>query len=102
MSRRFYGTLESPIVHEDYEETVEEWERVGKIHFSLEAARGSDSDSDQQVDDLLQFDCRTRYRSDMKPGMRINVNGRHLNISGPPIDADQKKRWLDFTCEELV
>lgn len=99
---RHQATLEQPVHTEDYEGLEEEWEDVGVIRFSIKTTQGSDSDSDQQIDHVRRYDIRTRWRPDISPNMRLNFNGRLLNFVGLPIDTDQRTKWLDITCEELV
>ncbi len=79
-----------------------DWRQVTKVHFSIRSRQGADTDADAQIDNVLVHDVRTRYREEIKPGMRLNWGGRLLNIVGAPIDADQKKRFYNLTCEELV
>lgn len=87
----------------DFEDdSEEEWKAVCNLRFSLRASEGSDTEADQQIDHVRRFVARTRYRDDLKPGMRIKMLDRLLNISGLPIDVDQRRRWLDFNCEELA
>lgn len=103
LSMRFQGTLEKPLPREDFEDDGEEqWEQVCTLRFSLAASEGSDTTSDDQIDYVQKFDVRTRYRADIQAGMRINMIDRKLNIASLPVDKDQRKRWMEFVCEELV
>jgi SPP1 family predicted phage head-tail adaptor len=41
-----------------------------------------------------------RYRSDVTADMRFVHDGRYLNINGPPVDREGRKRELVCMCQE--
>lgn len=101
-SLRHIATVERPVHNDDFEDDEEEWEDVGKIRFALTAAQGTDPDTDERVDHVKRFTVRTRWRPDIAANMRLDFNGRKLNIVGIPMDVNERRKWLEFDCEELV
>ena len=101
-SMRHEAALEQPVHKEDFEGEEEEWDHVGRIRFSLLTSQGTDTDSDQQVDHGRRYKISTQYREDITPNMRLNFDGRILNIVGQPMDSNLRRQWLDFDCEELI
>lgn len=42
-----------------------------------------------------------RYRTDIMPEMRIRYHGRIFEISGPPLDMEERHEMLEIQAEEV-
>lgn len=55
-----------------------------------------------QVSGEITHRIRIRYRRGIRTSWRIKFGSRYFNISGPPINPNEKNEYLDLMCKEAA
>jgi SPP1 family predicted phage head-tail adaptor len=84
-----------------YGGTVETWQNIATVWAAIEPLRGNERYTAQQVQTELSHKVTIRYRSEVKPQMRLVYKGRIFEIEAA-IDVEERHRWLELLCSEVV
>lgn len=84
-----------------YGAPVETWAALATVWANVEALSGREFFDSQQT--VAQADHRItiRYRSDVKPAMRVIYGTRTFDIQAV-LDKEGRKRALELLCKEVV
>lgn len=77
----------------------EQWVDVATVWASVEPLQGRERFEAQQVQATTSHRVRMRYRSDVKPEMRVLFGSRILHIQAV-VDPQERHRELQLLCEE--
>lgn len=77
------------------------WIDVASVAAQVRPLRGKEQLEHMQMQDSTLFTVTIRYRSDVTPKMRLDWIGTILNIRAV-INPDQRRRFLEITCEAGV
>lgn len=80
---------------------VEDWKDVATVWAAIKPMRGNERYEAQQVQSTLTHKVIMRYRAGIKPQMRILYGNRVFEIEAV-IDVDERHRWLELLCSEVV
>lgn len=95
-------TLQELVKTDDgYGGIVETWQDVATVWAAIEPLRGNERYTAQQVQSELTHKVTIRYRAGIKPQMRILYGNRVFDIEAV-IDVDERHRWLELLCSEVV
>lgn len=95
-------TLQELVKTDDgYGGIVETWQDVATVWAAIEPLRGNERYTAQQVQSELSHKVTIRYRAGIKPQMRILYGNRVFDIEAV-IDVDERHRWLELLCSEVV
>ncbi|MGI9392472.1 MAG: phage head closure protein [Parvibaculales bacterium] len=76
------------------------WERLGEIWAYLYPARSANRVEGGREEDRITHIVTTRFRDDIKPGMRLHQEGRVLEIK-TCYDKDNRQHTLSCKCVEV-
>jgi len=95
-------TLQEIIKTDDgYGGIVETWKDIATVWAAIEPLKGTERYQAQQVQSELTHKVTIRYRAGIKPQMRILYGNRVFDIEAV-IDVDERHRWLELLCSEVV
>lgn len=77
-----------------------QWQAVATVWADIQPAGGSEVFTQGQVRSDVTHNIEIRYRTGLKPSMRVNYGGRLFNIRSI-IDKEERHRRLVLKCEEL-
>ena len=60
------------------------------------------SDTQPERTNKVSYRVTIRYREDIKPDDEIVWRGRRLKLLSPPFDAESRKIFTVFDCEEVI
>ena len=98
ISVRYFETTRNnrgDILNVEEKERCRVWAKV----FPL-TARNNDG-SPERVNKIT-YRVTIRYRNDVKPDDEIVWRGRRLKLLSPPYDAESRKIFTIFECEEVI
>lgn len=70
------------------------------IWANVKPITGRERWANQHMTNTATLAVTLRYRDDIKPEMRIRFGDMRLEITGPPINVDNRNRELVILCEE--
>lgn len=82
-------------------EAEEAWTDIANVWVEEIPLSGREFFAAKQINASLTTKIRMRYRPDIKPEMRILLEGRTLDINNV-MDMDGKKKVLELLCSEVV
>jgi SPP1 family predicted phage head-tail adaptor len=80
---------------------VQEWQDVATVWGAVEPLRGREYFAAQQVQSEVTTRIRIRYRSGVRPDMRVLYDGRLYNINAV-IDPEERHMELQLMCKEVL
>lgn len=86
----------------DYGERETSWTTYHTCWAEIVPQTGREFARAKMVQEEMSHLVRIRYTPDVTAAMRILHDGRHLYLTGPPIDANERHRELLLTCKEQV
>jgi SPP1 family predicted phage head-tail adaptor len=86
--------------HNAYGETIRTWSTVATVYASVEPIRGREFFDAEQVQSEISQRVRMRYRSGIKPTMRLLYGSRLLQIQAV-IDVEERHREIHLMCREM-
>lgn len=81
-------------------EAIRTWSTVATVWASVEPLRGREFFDAEQVQSEISQRVRMRYRSGIKPTMRLLYGSRILQIQAV-IDVDERHREIHLMCREM-
>jgi SPP1 family predicted phage head-tail adaptor len=75
------------------------WEVVGVVSLSLQALKGDEFFQAAASQSRVSHRAWSRYRDDMRAGMRLRIGDRVLEIVAA-LDRDDRRQFLELMCEE--
>lgn len=88
---------------DEYGHPTEDWAPIPgmvDIWANVKPITGRERWANQHMTNTATLAVTIRYRDDIKPEMRIRFGEMRLEITGPPINVDNRNRELVITCEE--
>ena len=86
----------------DWGEPVHDWQDVCSPWADIRQPSGlSAIKADAQVS-IVRTSVRIRFRTDVKPGMRVVHGDRIYDIKAGPLAVDGKRVFIDLICEEVT
>lgn len=80
---------------------VQEWQDVATVWAAVEPLRGREYWAAAQVQSEVTTRIRIRYRSGVRPDMRVLYDGRLYNINAV-IDPEERHMELQLMCKEVL
>lgn len=80
---------------------VQEWQDVATVWAAVEPLRGREYWAAAQVQSEVTTRIRIRYRSGIRPDMRVLYGGRVFNVTAV-IDPEERHVELQLMCREAV
>lgn len=80
---------------------VREWQDVATVWAAVEPLRGREYWAAAQVQSEVTTRIRIRYRSGIRPDMRVLYGGRVFNVTAV-IDPEERHVELQLMCREVV
>lgn len=80
----------------------QEWTEYVTVWGAIETQRGYrifKADATQWQDKKV---VTIRYRNDIHEGMRLKINGVMHELESPPINEDERNRWLTLIVREVL
>lgn len=77
------------------------WEEYTRVMVDEEQLRGNELAIAHQIVGSNAITLRMRFQDGVKPSMRVQVNGRTLEIVAVT-DLDRRRMWQRLTCREIV
>lgn len=95
-------TIESPADTQGatFGEAKLTWSTFASVWAAVEPIGGKELLRADHVAGGLTHRVSLRYIAGVTAKMRINFNGRHLNIAAPPINKDERNIELELLCME--
>lgn len=90
------------MAQDDAGQPTESWRTFAQCYANIKPKVGKDYLESKQLINEITHDITIRYRRHIKPKMRILYEDRIFEIVAPPIDPEEKRRWLYLKCKELV
>lgn len=82
--------------------TKETWADVVTVWAEVKPVTGRERWASDHVANTSTVAIKIRYRTGIKPEMRV-IHGSHTyQIDGPPIDVDGRRRELVLACKEVT
>lgn len=78
-----------------------EWTKYRSVWATVKPYKSSEYSFMGKLKPEVSHRIYVRYRTDITAEMRILYHGRTFEISGPPIDIDEKHELLEIQCEEV-
>lgn len=95
-------TLQELVKTDDgYGGTIETWQDITTIWAAIEPLRGNERYTAQQVQSELSHKVTIRYRTGIKPQMRLLYKDRIFEIEAV-LDVEERHQWLELLCSEVV
>ena len=88
-------------VDDGYGGIEEKWQDMITVWAVVEPLRGNERYTAQQVQAELTHKVTIRYKPGIKPDMRLKYGDRILEIEAV-IDVEERHRWLELLCSEVV
>ena len=86
----------------DWGEPVNDWQDVCSPWADIRQPSGlSAIKADAQVS-IVRTSVRIRFRTDVKPGMRVVHGTQIYDIKAGPLAVDGKRVFIDLICEETT
>ena len=80
---------------------VQEWQDVATVWAAVEPLRGREYWAAAQVQSEVTTRIRIRYRSGVRPDMRVLYGGRVFNVTAV-IDPEERHMELQLMCREVM
>lgn len=80
---------------------VQEWQDVATVWAAVEPLRGREYWAAAQVQSEVTTRIRIRYRSGIRPDMRVLYGGRVFNVTAV-IDPEERHMELQLMCREVM
>lgn len=79
---------------------LEMWERVRQALFSITPLGGGEAPRGVQIEATTTHVLRCRYFTGAKAGLRLRCGERVFHVERV-VDAEERRRWLDWTVREV-
>lgn len=81
---------------------VETWRPIsdGGVWVGVTPLTASERVRAMQTHGEMTHRVTMRYRHDVTGQMRLDYHGRTLTIQGPPVNVDERERWMEFLARE--
>jgi SPP1 family predicted phage head-tail adaptor len=76
------------------------WRTVAEVWAKIEPLQGSELWAARAVRTDLSHTVTIRYRADLAADWRIVHGPQAFNVSGPPVDIDDARRYLACPCSQ--
>ena len=80
---------------------IQEWHDVATVWAAIEPLRGREYWAAAQVQSEVTTRIRIRYRSGIRPDMRVLYGGRVFNVTAV-IDPEERHHELQLMCKEVT
>lgn len=91
---------EAALVDDGYGGQVETWSEFETVWARVEPLSTRERMFAQKLEGNVTHKIKIRYLEGITTAMRISFKGRIFKILGPPINLDERGRWLELQCEE--
>lgn len=104
----FRVTIEQPTegAADSYGETAATWSALKTVYMSVVPQGSREYERSKSLHEEMTHLVRIRYTSGVTAAMRIKwtrgTDTRYLYLTGPPVDPDERRRWLVLSCAEQV
>lgn len=88
-------------VTDDMEQSKGTWAEYKTIWADVRPYKSSEIAFMGKIKPEVTHRIYVRYRTDITADMRILYHGRTFEISGPPIDLDERHELLEIQCQEV-
>jgi SPP1 family predicted phage head-tail adaptor len=85
-----------------YGEVEHSWNDIETVWANVKTLQGRELFQAQQVHSEITSKIIVRYLTGITANMRIRYGSRILQIIGPPINVDEKNRYLELSCKEVI
>lgn len=86
---------------DDSGQPIETWTTFTMAYANIKPLVGKDFLAAKQIVDEVSHDVTIRYRTGIKPKMRILYLDRYFEISAV-IDWEERRKWLFLKCKEVI
>ena len=86
---------------DDFDGKPEEWEMFAKAWCNIKPLRGDELLQAQQIHEKVTHRVTTCWQHEITNEMRIDLNGRKLNITSA-INVHERYRDLEMMCIEVM
>ncbi|MEH7503285.1 phage head closure protein [Neobacillus drentensis] len=94
--------LEQPTTQNSYGEIDNNWTEKAKVWANVRTLTGRALYQAIQVHAEVTVKVIVRYRANINANMRLQYGSRILEIIAPPVDMDEKHRYLELSCKEVI
>lgn len=86
---------------DSYGQPQDTWADTYTVYANIKPLVGKEYFQAQQIQSDLTHDVTTRYRTGIKPKMRIKYGSRYFEIHAV-IDPEEAHQWMYLKCREVV
>lgn len=86
---------------DDMEQDKGGWKDHKTVWATVKPYKSSESSFMSKLKPSVTHRIYIRHRKDITADMRIRYHGRIFEISGPPLDMDERHEILEIQCEEV-
>ncbi|ALC92064.1 hypothetical protein AM500_21395 [Bacillus sp. FJAT-18017] len=81
---------------------ADNWKKVATVWANVKPLRGRELYSALQTHSEATTKVTIRYRKDIDATMKIQYGTKELQLVTPPINIDEKNRFLELVCKEVM
>jgi SPP1 family predicted phage head-tail adaptor len=89
-------------VQNSYGEVENTWNDIQTVWATVKTLQGRELFQANQVHSEITSKITIRYLTGITANMRLRYGNRILQIIGPPINIDEKNRYLELSCKEVI
>ena len=93
--------IEEQVEADDWSDAPDTWKEVDRVWASVVPLRTTDRVEASQVYGSTSHRVTIRARDGIKSSMRLNLDGRLLQIRGMYFE-NELKHWLVLMCDEIL
>lgn len=86
---------------DDMGQTTTNWEDDKTVWATVKPYKSSEIDFMRKLKPEATHRIYIRYREGITADMRIRYQGRIFELSGPPLDLDERHAVMELQCEEV-